>query len=261
MTLIFVRVCQGVMDLIRTVSITPDDFDHITENGKHLGANGEFNQKQFQDMMKVRCCFATFLPSRNLAPSYLDVFTSVCASVADHILHDCFSRVSYCTSETLQICPSSGAVFMFIIEFDFCAQGEIWRYSRRQINNVLEISGDEQFRSTILMLKLMEASTQNDMQKLQKSNDFIKADIDSVKDNIQDLQKSVKADIQALLDLMHRQTGYQAETLGRSNLKPLLPQPPHPNRNPGTHQTSVGERGGLREDREPLPGQLLPGGK
>ena len=29
---------------------------------------------------------------------------------------------------------------------------ELWRYSRRQLTNVLSISGDEQFRSTILML-------------------------------------------------------------------------------------------------------------
>jgi hypothetical protein len=30
-------------------------------------------------------------------------------------------------------------------------KGELWRYSRRQLNNVLSISGDEQFRATILM--------------------------------------------------------------------------------------------------------------
>lgn len=35
----------------------------------------------------------------------------------------------------------------------------IRRYSRRQINNVLLVTGDEQFRSTILMLKMLESST------------------------------------------------------------------------------------------------------
>ena len=30
-------------------------------------------------------------------------------------------------------------------------KGELWRYSRRELNNVLSVSGDEQFRATILM--------------------------------------------------------------------------------------------------------------
>ena len=33
-------------------------------------------------------------------------------------------------------------------------RGELWRYSRRELNNVLSVSGDEQFRSIILMLKV-----------------------------------------------------------------------------------------------------------
>jgi hypothetical protein len=28
----------------------------------------------------------------------------------------------------------------------------LWRYSRRELNNVLSVSGDEQFRSIILMV-------------------------------------------------------------------------------------------------------------
>jgi hypothetical protein len=34
---------------------------------------------------------------------------------------------------------------------------ELWRYSRRQLDNVLSLTGDEQFQSTILMMKMFEA--------------------------------------------------------------------------------------------------------
>ena len=36
-------------------------------------------------------------------------------------------------------------------------KGELWRYSRRELNNVLSVSGDEQFRATILMYVYMAA--------------------------------------------------------------------------------------------------------
>jgi len=39
--------------------------------------------------------------------------------------------------------------------------GELWKYSRRQLNNVLAVSGDEQFRSIILMLKINEMQTKS----------------------------------------------------------------------------------------------------
>lgn len=58
----------------------------VTENGKHLGPTAEFNQEQFQEMMK----------------------------------------------------------------------GELHRYIKRELNNVLCLSGDEQTRSIILMLKITE---------------------------------------------------------------------------------------------------------
>jgi len=37
------------------------------------------------------------------------------------------------------------------------------RFSRREINNVLQVSGDEQFRALVLMLKIMEASSRAHM--------------------------------------------------------------------------------------------------
>lgn len=36
----------GLMEMISTISITRDDFDAITENGKHLGPMAEFNSEQ-----------------------------------------------------------------------------------------------------------------------------------------------------------------------------------------------------------------------
>lgn len=45
----------------------------------------------------------------------------------------------------------------------------IRRYSRRQINNVLLVTGDEQFRSIILMLKMLESNTHNNFKQLTTS--------------------------------------------------------------------------------------------
>lgn len=77
-------------------AVRMQDFDLITENGKHLGPTGEFSPGQFQDMMTA----------------------------------------------------------------------ELWRYSRRQLDNVLSVSGDEQFRSTILMLKILETSMHRSFKSL-----------------------------------------------------------------------------------------------
>ena len=78
----FDEFVNGLRQLKGNIHLTRDDFDIITENGRHLGANNEFNANQFNDMMKK----------------------------------------------------------------------ELWRYSRRELENVLKVSGDEQFKSTILML-------------------------------------------------------------------------------------------------------------
>jgi len=78
---------MGLKQFSSHIHITREDFDIVTENGKHLGATNEFNREQFQTMMKK----------------------------------------------------------------------ELWRYSRRELANVLSVKGDEQFNSTILMLKMMES--------------------------------------------------------------------------------------------------------
>ena len=86
----------GVKQLSSNIHLTRDDFDIVTENGKHLGPTAEFDKQQFRTMMK----------------------------------------------------------------------GELWRYSRRELDNVLSVSGDEQFNSTILMLKIMESSTRSTLSEV-----------------------------------------------------------------------------------------------
>ena len=38
------------------IHLTRDDYDHLTEGGKHLGPDQEFNREQFKDMMKREVC-------------------------------------------------------------------------------------------------------------------------------------------------------------------------------------------------------------
>ena len=47
------------------------------------------------------------------------------------------------------------------------------RYSRRELANVLEVSGDEQFRSTILMLKLFETNTRSALREIHAKLDLL----------------------------------------------------------------------------------------
>ena len=47
------------------------------------------------------------------------------------------------------------------------------RYSRRELANVLEVSGDEQFRSTILMLKLFETNTRTALREIHAKLDLL----------------------------------------------------------------------------------------
>ena len=87
---------RAVRQVKGNVHLTRDDFDIITENGRLLGPTMEFNEEQFETMMKK----------------------------------------------------------------------ELWRYSRRELANVLQVSGNEQFNSTILMLKIMECSSEVHFKKI-----------------------------------------------------------------------------------------------
>jgi len=42
----------GVKKLAESIHLTRDDFDIVTENGRHLGPSMEFGAAQFQEMMK-----------------------------------------------------------------------------------------------------------------------------------------------------------------------------------------------------------------
>ena len=86
----------NINELNKAIQVTRDDFDIISENGKHLGPTAEFNQEQFREMMN----------------------------------------------------------------------GELWRYSRRQLDNVLSLTGDDRFQSTILMVKIFEAQVSKDLGKM-----------------------------------------------------------------------------------------------
>ena len=116
------------MQLISTVSLTRDDWNIITENGKHLGPGGEFNKEQFLDMMK----------------------------------------------------------------------GELLRYSRRQLHNVLTVTGDEQFRSVILMLKLFEADNKASLDRQQRSLAQQQLSLAKHEDKLARMQQ----DIQTVLQLL-----------------------------------------------------------
>jgi hypothetical protein len=119
---------QMAMQLVSTISLTRDDWNIITENGKHLGPADEFNQEQFVDMMK----------------------------------------------------------------------GELLRYSRRQLNNVLTVSGDETDRSVILMLKLFEADSKSSLEKQQASLAQQQASLAQHEDKLALMQQ----DIQTVLLLL-----------------------------------------------------------
>ena len=65
------------------------------------------------------------------------------------------------TLEDFDVMTENGRLVTAAGEFDRAQfhkmmRGELWRYSRRALNNVLCVTGDDQFRSTILMLKLMD---------------------------------------------------------------------------------------------------------
>ena len=109
------------MQLVNTISLTRDDWNIITENGKHLGPGDEFSQEQFVDMMK----------------------------------------------------------------------GELLLCSRRQLNNVLTVSGDETDRSVIMMLKLFEADTKASLEKQQAS-------LAQHDDKLAEMQRDMQAVLQQL---------------------------------------------------------------
>jgi hypothetical protein len=48
----FTEFQHGIKDLAMKIHVTRDDFDIITDNGKHLNRNAELNREQFQEVMR-----------------------------------------------------------------------------------------------------------------------------------------------------------------------------------------------------------------
>ena len=76
---------------------------------------------------------------------------------------------------------------------------QLWRYSRRELNNVMSISGDEQFRSIILMLKLFEAATKEDLAATRASLAKHEEKLYAMHTNTELKLAALHADIQSLL--------------------------------------------------------------
>jgi hypothetical protein len=52
-------------------------------------------------------------------------------------------------------------------------KGELWRFSRRQLANVISVSGDEKFTAMIVMLKFMETYMQSKFSSVDKKIDHV----------------------------------------------------------------------------------------
>jgi hypothetical protein len=100
----------NISELHKAIHVTRDDFDIITDYGKHLGPTAEFDKEQFREMM----------------------------------------------------------------------HGELWRYSRRQLDNVLSLAGDDQFASTILLAKIFEAQVCKDLAMVFEQLKSIRQSVDAL---------------------------------------------------------------------------------
>jgi hypothetical protein len=100
----------NINELHKAIHVTRDDFDIITDYGKHLGPTAEFDKEQFREMMN----------------------------------------------------------------------GELWRYSRRQLDNVLSLTGDDQFQSTILLVKIFESQVCKDLGKVFNELKSVRQSVDAL---------------------------------------------------------------------------------
>lgn len=75
-----------------------------------------------------------------------------------------------------EFCGPEGEFDRF--QFRLMMQGELWRYSRRELNNVLTAGASDEFRATIMMLKIMENRIIASQQQQQKMLMFKDADED-----------------------------------------------------------------------------------
>ena len=139
-----VPVCAGINLLqgAESIHLTRDDFDLFTDNGGLLDEEGEFGREQFQDMSVPLCislcaCFIVVhrhvQHTRALCRGAISLHTpspssipSLCALDRDSLIRLCGSRM----------------------------RGELWRFSRRELVNVLAFSDSDEFKSTVVMYEM-----------------------------------------------------------------------------------------------------------
>jgi len=91
---------QGVNELpgFSSIHMTQPDFDCITDNGRHLSSEGEFNKEQFREMMKDE--FKRFF-HRQLANNLAESHSKEFKSSVTKIMRVC---VCVCVSVCLCVC-------------------------------------------------------------------------------------------------------------------------------------------------------------
>jgi len=99
---------QGVNELpgFSSIHMTQPDFDCITDNGRHLSSEGEFNKEQFREMMKDE--FKRFFHrqlTNNLAESQSKEFKSTVKNYACVRLRVCvYVYVYVCVRTRARVC-------------------------------------------------------------------------------------------------------------------------------------------------------------
>jgi hypothetical protein len=97
--------------------------------------------------------------------------TLACRSAQPQLNIQELHKAIHVTRDDFDIISDYGAHLGPTAEFDkeqfrVMMQDELWRYSRRQLDNVMSLTGDEQFQSTILMMKIFEARVTKDLSNL-----------------------------------------------------------------------------------------------
>ena len=127
------------------------NFEEFRDGVKRLSDKIHLTQDDFG----IRACMHTYFHTYTV-----HAFVRACLLPSHACLHTCPDII---TENGKHLGPTAE---FNSVQFQDMMKGELWRYSRRELANVLEVSGDEQFRSTILMLKLFETSTRAQLREM-----------------------------------------------------------------------------------------------
>ena len=143
--------------------MTSEDFDVVTDNGRLLNSRREFNAQQFQHMMKGEMCLVACVRAHVLVREEFVEKGSRCKRSRPwaHLLAGLSHTARACDRLHWHLNTRLKAIGR-----TRSPAGELWRFSRRELNRVLGASGDEQLRAIILMLKLHEAYSRESMTEL-----------------------------------------------------------------------------------------------